>query len=782
MSELLNPYVITASGEAPISPTPVGVEYSCRFNSVDSAYLSRTPVSAGNLKTWTFSAWVKDCSLSNQTYITDAADYCYLRLNGGTNNYPYFQNYKTSTAAVIANQNRATRDIAQWYHVVSVFDSTEAVNSDRMKIFINGVQVDSLNIANYPSLNFDGGYNDSVLHTIGSDYSLSVFSSCYMADVHFTDGIANTPLAFAETDFNGQWIPKEYTGNYGTNGYRLDFADSANLGNDVSGNNNDWTSHNLTSDDQMLDNPNNNYCTSIGDLTENGTKLVSVEEGGLRLTCGAYTAPSICSTMSVSLGKWYVEMKNIGANGVLGIINIDFGTTIAQYMGYDAYSWCFHQGNGYIYNNGSGSAYGNAYGINDIIGIALDMENGKAYFSINGVWQNSGDPVAQINPAIIGLTGNISISACGVGSANSTAYLNYGQDPNFANGYSDDNDEGTFAYTPPIDFLALCSNNLPSASVTPSDGFDIVTRAGTGASANISSLGFSPDLVVIKNRDQADNWNNVDSVRGATKELNWNNTITESTDANGLTSFDSNGYSLGTGADGYNDSGENFVDYSWLESSSYGMDIVSYTGNSTAGHTVAHNLGVVPEVMIVRCVTSGHAWAVYHKNLDVTSPQNYNLELSASDARITSSFTWNDTAPTSSVFTLGSGGDTNTNTETYIAYLFAGIEGFSKFGSYIGNGSDNGPFIELGFKPKMIMIKKYSGTALWMIVDSARNPYNEVNLTLLPNESYTESSIHLDLLSNGFKLREYGSAVNDTSSQYIYLAWSESPFKINRAV
>jgi hypothetical protein len=314
---------------------------------------------------------------------------------------------------------------------------------------------------------------------------------------------------------------------------------------------------------------------------------------------------------------------------------------------------------------------------------------------------------------------------------------------------------------------------------------DALAYTGTGASNSISSLGFSPDLVWIKNRGGATSHAIYDTTRGTQAQLSSDTTGDQVTSSTGLTSFDANGFTIGTSTL-VNTSGTQYVAWSWDESVQAGLDIVSYTGNG-ANRTIAHNLGVAPKMIIVKARTTAGAdqgWPVYHAS-NTAAPETDYLLLSSDAATADLNTVWNDTAPTSSVFSVGTSALTNTNNDTYIAYLFSEVEGFSKFGSYTGNGSADGPFVWCGFRPRWVIIKRTNTTGQWNIFDAARNPQNALDLVFYSNTSDAEGSYGVgegfDFCSNGLKVRESSVDLNASGSAYIFAAFAESPFKYARA-
>jgi len=324
----------------------------------------------------------------------------------------------------------------------------------------------------------------------------------------------------------------------------------------------------------------------------------------------------------------------------------------------------------------------------------------------------------------------------------------------------------------------------------PDEYFNTVLYTGNATARSITGVGFQPDWVWIKGRTTAYNNTLFDAIRGATKRLYSNGTDAESTQTATLTSFDSDGFSLGNNAS-VNSATSTFVAWNWLASNTTasntdgsitstvsanttsGFSIVSYTGTG-ANATVGHGLGAVPKMIIVKDRSAVKNWTVYHIGvgndkdilLDVTNAEN-------------TSTAWNNTTPTSSVFSIGTLGNVNTSSNNYIAYCFAEKKGFSKFGSYTGNGNADGTFVYTGFKPAFYMIKRTDSTGSWIIKDNKRPGYNVNGSYLVANDSLAESTgsgnVASDELSNGFKIRGTSSSLNTSGGTYIYMAFAENP-------
>ena len=763
---------------------PYEIEQSLRFNDDDSAYLSRTPASAGNRKTWTWSGWVKRGNLGSfQTLFGGGAGspaYDGFRFTN-TDQLQFFQ--EGATAGANRTTTAVFRDTSAWYHIVLKLNST----ASEVAIFVNGVEQTCTGA--FPT-NTDRNINNNVLHTLGRDaVSVAFYFDGYMAEVNFIDGSALDPTSFGEFK-SGIWVPKAYSGSYGTNGFYLTFEDSAAIGDDLSGNANDWTPSGLASTDVMLDSPTNNYCV-LNPLYKNSTMILS--DGNLRANGGAATYPLAGTMVFPDEGKWYAEFTVVSrdAGGFPQFGLVDLSTNFNSNIPLHATKGVAYSQNGNVYRDGvSVSTGAGTFTTNDVIGVAYDATTREVWFSKNNVWVLSGDPAAGTSPAV---TANAPVSgyAFGVSAYNAAnVACNFGQSP--------------FAYTPPDGFLPLNTANLPNPVINPAvddvpaDYFNTVLWTGTGAAQSITGVGFQPDWTWIKSRGAgAESHQIYDAIRGATINLSSDTTGADNTNATRLTSFDADGFSLGTGA-GVNTNTYTYVAWNWLAGNGTssntdgsitstvsvnqkaGFSIVSYTGTG-ANATVGHGLGVAPKMLLVKNRDQADDWQVYH-GANTANPETDYLVLNTTAATADAADRWNDTLPTATVFSIGTGVAVNTNTEDYIAYCFAEVEGFSKFGSYTGNGSADGIFVYCGFRPAVIMVKRTNTTGNWTILDSGREGYNVDNDPLYPNLSNAEGTADLaDLLSNGFKLRSTDASVNASGGTYIFAAFAEAPFKYANA-
>ncbi len=606
----------------------------------------------------------------------------------------------------------------------------------------------------------------------------------YITEVNFIDGQALTPSSFGETDaVTGVWKPKKYAGTYGTNGFYLNFSDNsaataAAIGKDYSGNGNNWTPNNISvtagvTYDSMLDVPTQwadggngrgNYCTGNPLLTYNGGggAVMALKNGNLDFQRGGGGWGMAGSTIAVSTGKWYWEatfVKTGSGDGNVGIHKTN--TSLFQIVGYsgdpDGYSYA---ANGNKQNNSTGVAYGASYTNGDVIGVALDLSVGTVTFYKNNVSQGI---------AFSSLSGEF-FPAFSSDNGTGTGYfqVNFGQRP--------------FSYTPPTGFVALNTLNLPAPTILKGNQyFDASLWTGNQAARTITNAGeFQPDLIWTKSRSDAESHRLHDSVRGGNGsvlyELNSNETSAEGTDTL-VSGFASNGFTIASGTNTPNITGRTYVGWQWKEGATQGFDIVTYTGNGTS-QNISHSLGVAPRMMIVKKRSTTGNWPVYHASLgNATSPF-----LNLTNAANSQPNLWNSTTPTSSVFTVGSDGETNASAATYVAYLFSEVAGFSKLGSYTGNGSADGPFVFCGFRPRFIMFKRTDAISNWLMIDTARSAYNQTNEVLLPNSAAAEGTGAgygaYDFLSNGFKPRNVvANETNVSGGTYIYAAFAESPFK-----
>ena len=775
------------------------IQKSLRFNSSDSAYFYRTPSSASNRKTWTFSTWLKSTDPANGSYQT------FFSSNNSSNyslNGTYLWFYTTGelglsigSGTYYLKTTAKFRDVGSWLHVVAHIDTTQGTASDRVKLYVNGEQQTDLANATYPTQDYNTQINNTTQHTVGARRysSIDTWFNGYLAETNFIDGYAYDPSYFGFTDpQTGIWMPKRYEGTYGTNGFYLDYSDNSStaaLGIDKSPNGNDWTTNNLSvtagvGDDSFEDTPSNNFCTlnplylpATGANISNGN-LDYKSDSNYSIAAGNF---------SLKTGRWYWEVTITaamsGSNGQINGIVRGTHPNSNAYVSYDTNGNVY--GIGYVYNgtiqgtspDGSTNSASGGSGLatfteDDILGFASDIENGTLSFYKNGSLQTT----------ITGLNSHDWFPAGSGYGTSSTCSFNFGQ--------------RSFTYTPPAGYSSLCSKNLlPDSSLIKSQRhFETLTWTGNATSRDITGLEFKPDLVWIKSRTGAYHHGLFDSVRGANIVLKSSATSAEATFTQQLMSFNNDGFSLGDNSDSGNYANintGNYVAWCWKAGGAAvsnsdgsincsvsvnqkaGFSIVSYTGNNATGATVGHGLGKVPKWIIVKDRdTAGYNWHVYHDSIGATKE----LKLNTLAAESTQAF-WNNTAPTSSVFTVNGGGwEVNTDTKKHIAYCWAEIPGYSKFGSYKGNGSTDGTYVHLGFKPAFIITKQTNSTGSWFIFDNKRNGYNETEPYVMSNVTNVEATdLGWDLLSDGFKHRNSYAATNGSGNTFIYMAFAEQP-------
>ena len=897
------------------------VERSLRFNDDDGAYLERTPSSAGNRKKWTFSAWIKRSGLGfEQRIFGGKANASHIYLDSNDKLTWDLANEDSGTPSANLLTSQVFRDVSAWFHLVCALDTDNSTADNRMKIYFNGTEVTSFSTRSNPSSGYaTNAINAASVHTIGrrlsSQGSDGMRFDGYMAEINFIDGQQYDPSYFGETNpITGQWNPKKYVGSYGTNGFYLNFSDNSGttattLGKDSSGNSNNFTPNNFSvaagaGNDSLEDTPTNNFAT-MNPLVPSPSATWANGNLDLAGTSSSQYSQNNTSTFGVSSGKWYVEVKytNDGTtNTYVGICPIT--TSATTNLTNNVTDGAVIRMDNTLFIEGSAPSSGTSISSGDIIGIALDMDNQKVWFSVQGTYVLSGNPSTGANATFDGITAGETIAIC-ARPLSGTLNFNFGQ--------------RAFTYTPPTGFQALNSANLPDPTILlPNKHFDTVIYSGDGNSTrSITGVQFQPDWLWLKIRSASYNHKLYDAVRGAgsLKALCSSTTGAEGSDLDNSTygfvnSFDANGFSVtkGSSSTSFTNGGSaTYVAWNWnagdtdgktytvtvvddsgnkyrfdgfgtsavtldlaeggtyifnypsahpfrfsttsdgthgggseyttgvtvlsstsiqivvaasapqlhyfctihsgmggaintnstLGSSNFdgsiqstvkanttaGFSIITYTGTGSST-TVGHGLGVKPDAIIIKCRSNTDNWMVYHnrKNNGV-DPEDYYLELNSTSAGPNSTAMLNDTAPTSTVVTIGSDNSVNGSSRTYVMYCFSAVSSYSKFGSYTGNGSSDGTFVFTGFRPAWIMLKRTDSSNNWHIADNKRqNPFNVVTAQIYPNLANAEvAQSDLDIVSNGFKIRNSANFENANNGIYIYLAFAEAPFRNARA-
>ena len=566
------------------------IDNSLRFNDDDNAYLSKTlSASPTNQKIVSFSFWAKRGNLGVYSYNlvgNTSAPYVVIGfINDDT--FSFQLNAGSGSTGLITTAKY--RDTSAWYHMLCVLDTTQATSSNRLKIYINGIQITDFGTANYPAQDSTWNINTNVEHGIGGSSTIQDFDG-YMAEVHFIDGQALSPTSFGEFDEDsGVWKPKQYAGTYGTNGFYLKFNNAGNMGEDSSGNDNTFTPTNLSgTTDVTTDTPTNNFAT----LNSVERIQTTPSEGNCQFNGGAVSLDSMRGTIGMPTGKWYWEVKviAIGVGGNIGIATNDSALSaggtltgvLQQYSGFKSI-------NGWS-NNGS---YG-GFTTGDIIGVALDMDSGSIEFYKNGSSQGV---------AYASLDTSLTFFPFVQGSTSLQYGLNFGN-PSFSisSGNSDGNGYGNFEYAPPSGYLALCTQNLATElSPTIDDGsayFQATTYTGDGNDdrqvTNSGNSDLQPDWIWVKNRSDAFNHILQDTSRGLTTGgyLASNQTQAESGAITVLIkTATSNGFTVGTSG-AVNANTNNLVAWQWkanagsTSSNTDGSITSTVQANTTAGFSI----------------------------------------------------------------------------------------------------------------------------------------------------------------------------------------------------
>ena len=789
------------------------ISRSVRLRSSASAYLNRTLTTPTSAKAWTFSAWIKRGKLGTAQSI-------FISTLGGagvpqassyftTNDTIQVYDYNGAAYTFDVTTSQVFRDPSAWYHLIFVYDSANATASNRARLYVNGIQITAFSSATYPTLNTDSGaFNRAYTHYLSQ--SNAQYFDGYMTEINFIDGQALTPSSFGETNaITGVWQPKKYAGTYGTNGFYLNFSDNsaataAAIGKDYSGNGNNWTPNIISvtagvTYDSMLDVPTpyadggtgrGNY--AVGNpLAVNVTTsaTATLTNGNLLLTNGSATYSGFPSTMSIPVtGKWAWKFKVTGSvsgsnEGYIGFACNSSGNPVTGASSGAAANWFTTVQVQAVSDRGVVHKYAGGGVVTDAAGSGGTGATGDEWeFLID---RDAGTTIVKIN-------GTIKATVTGLPATQELfPFATFYQ----TSGYF------IFDYTPSdTSYKTLNTQNLPASTIFNGAGYMAATTyTGTGATQSISNavngVSFQPDFVWFKSRATTYAHALFDSVRGVTKGLASNDTATEftSTAGNDLSAFTSTGFTVGAPQNwnAPNNASSNPVAWQWNAGGSTvtntsgsisaqvranptaGFAVVTYTGNGTQPSTVGHGLGVAPSMVILKTRNSAsYDWNSYHISLGNT--QYIALNTTAAAASAVS--LWNNTTPTSTVFTVNHVA-VNTSSNTYVAYCFAAVAGYSAFGSYTGNGSADGPFVYTGFRPRFVMCKSTTSADNWFMFDTSRDTYNVVQKDLYPNLTLAESPgvTRMDITSNGFKCRT--TANPNLAQTYIYMAFAENPFK-----
>ena len=782
------------------------IEGSGSFNGSDGK-LTRTISDAGNRRTFILEVIFKrgGSASSFLTAFSSGTDTFYWYLSS---DQVYIQNYQSATQMELKSDAKL-RDFSAWYHVIVAIDTTQSTDTNRVKAWVNGVELTFVSSPRtYPTQNLELKWNTgSQEHQIG--HSSTTYSSDYFARAASYDGLTMTDPAtdgFGELDDNGVWVPLDVSGKtFGTTGFLIEGGAAFTNGTDSSGNSQNFTKGGTITDvddtltDKASDNFGNFATLSPIDQVQGASTL---SKGNLTIVGSGSNHSSTRSTLQTDgSGKfaWEVTVTTHDTNTVIGLMKSSDRTSGGDNIGATANSgWALVNDPG-----GTTNARSRFAGSDMVTDLGFQLTNGDVFhFELDNstgdvfAWRKpSGGSFATVNSGntITAGAGKTALAGTPVlfaqhiyqaAATNSQTY-NFGQT--------------TFAQTPSSGYKAVNTANLAAPTVTkPDDFYNTVSFSGTGSAQNIDTVGFQPDLLIIKSRTSTANFNWIDSVRGAANIL-WSNAATaQSAESTSVTGFRDAGFSVGSDSGSYvNISGQTMVAFcmkaggsgssnssgditSTVSVASHGgFSIVKYDPGSggSPGDTVGHGLSRAPNFIILKVLESvgDQNWSVGSDDIGWTN----NLFLSLTNAKSAGSGPWNNTAPTSSVFSIGSDRD---NDAAYIAYCFAKTPGLIACGTYTGNGSSDGPMVVVddggsGFRPAWVMCKRTDSTGNWPVNDAVRSPYNPTNLPLFIDQSAADGSgINMDFIANGFKIRDSSVTFNASGGTYIYLAFAEHPF------
>ena len=849
-----------AAGGGGITIYDYQISKSVRMNKVadnDGANFSKTfSGSPTSTKKGTFSIWVKRASVpSNETHailVTGAG-------GGSSEQDIKFENNKLRLSGYSPSMDLTTtqvfRDISTWYHIVVAWDTTQGTSTNRVKAYVNGEQITSFSTSTYPSQDQVILWYSNTENRIGlQSWNDNNVYNGYMAETIGIDGTTYAASDFGET-VNGVWVPKDASGlTFGNNGFYLNYASSGDLGNDVSGNNNDWTPNNLAPSDSMLDTPTFNSDSNGGNMCTwnplDAKNMAAPTEGNLSVDFSGTNYNQIRGTMSIgNSGKWYMELYKSGtyatypAWGICDqsqILTSSYTTPGYLAKAMAGIAWDFNASKVYKSLTYSESSSGTEIGATanvytntaQIVGMAIDLDNNKIFTHVNGTWDSGcGDPSSGGSGFdASGLSGvNNLVPVMLPSSYNSPNYVlvgGFGADSTFAGLTSagsgtDVNGYGNFKYTVPTNYKAICQGNQSvAAEVDPAQTEDnfpqklfspkIWTGDGNSGRSITIDMAKKPSLSIIRQRNSGNNWNvwtqgynngDYDSFG----EFNTSAWYANQGVSGPYTAAPTESALTLTGYGQVNASGQTYVNYKWVanggttstnttgsidttvEDPSGGFSVVTWTG--TGGSvTLGHGLNAAPSMLICKPFTSGAAlmdWTVFHKNMGTAGAfpaDNSRMYLNSNGTYSVGSNLFVPSGNTSSVFEVNS--NINPSSKDMVAFCFTNVEGYIAANNYTGNGSDDGTFIYMGFKPAWFMIKDTGNANNWIVYDSARETFNVMDKYLNPDTAGVEESgdlAKIDFLSNGVKMRTDHVAFNGSGRNYIYLAFAHNPFKYSLA-
>ena len=829
---------------------------SCRFNNNYPAVenLSRTQGTPTNVDKCTISLWLKRSKLGAAQYgftgsgSASAGDYTQINFGGDgstADEFYYLQN-ENSPVTVRLESTAVYRDTSAWMHIVIAQDSTQSTAADRNKIYFNGVQYTAWgDYSTYSTLNSNFLMNSSG-HTIfvgsaGDSGGASALGfDGYIAEYVFIDGTQSAVTDFGESK-NGVWIPKDPSGlTFGNNGCYLKFESSSDLGNDSSGNNNDFTVHsNVVASDQMLDTPTFNSDSNGGNFATynplvikgSAAELMALSEGNLHTQSETNDKYSqIMGNMGVKDGKWYTEfyIKAAGyPSWAIGWIHTDRlgtfnGDTQADnanlaYVGYFTGSNIYPKAFGstttsdpQVAVSGWTSA-GDAPTTGDVMMCAIDIDAGKVWWGFNGEWGNvgsgTGNPATGANASNTWTVANYPDYkfpfTLAWADPDAEIVMNCGQEGTFggaisAGGNADDTGYGNFKYDVPAGFLALCSGNLPTADAVdpaqtdddyPQKLYNSVLYTGNGASDKaVTGVGFQPDWLWGKVRSAInDNWI-YDTNRGDFR-LTTADTAAQVDYSAEFAQFDSDGWTYGINANSQNANTATFIGRSLranagtTSTNSSGSINVTQQVDPSGSFSISTYSGTAGTPTIGHGLSSAPTFVIVKQT---NGTHNWAVYAAGAGAtkygflESTSGFgtdnMWGNTTPSSTLVYLGVYTQTSGSGRNYVAYCFADTEGYIKSGSYEGNGNADGTFVYTGFRPALIMTKSVDSTSNWQMFDDTRIGYNVDNNELQADTTAAETTTDMLDILSNGFKCRIATDPN-VAETYIYLAMAHNPFQ-----
>jgi hypothetical protein len=778
------------------------IDNSCRFNDNDSAKMTRTWGSDGDRRITTWSFWVKRCNF------TGAVQRLFHALNSQEGVIEFQADDKlmvtlegqgAGTVKIVRVTTQVFRDPSAWMHIVIGTNRTLTTDAS-CRIDINGVEVTAYDTKTNPGSAVDGVVGGAIAHSIAQNATGASYLDGYLAQYAIIDGAQLNSSSFGELDSNGNWVPIDITGlTYGDEGSLLDFAVAPGTGNgagtDVSGEANHYTDSGLAANDQVTDSPTDDAENEVGNymvLNSVGGVGAATSEGGTRFVNGGGTRIQRVGTMPF-VGKtyWEVLVHNATQNTV-GMVN-DTALGANRNTTNDSYNDLAGGGtigfdNQNIYYNGSHLAGYSQPSATQRWMFAFDADTGEFWSGVNGTWHNSGDPAGGTGEvATLSTTTKWFLFLGGKSGADQQLIIS---------------GSGDMSHTVPTGFTAYMATDRMStpAIKDPSKYFQVDKFSGTGSElvrtlTNAAGGAVKPDFVWIKDRDTVVEHVATDSARGATKENNPEVNNAESTVAQGLKSFDTSGYTLGTDAS-YNASSSLNVAWCWVGASGAGssnedgainttttsanttaaFSVSTYTGTGSAT-TVGHGIGATPDFIWIHNLAGGEGQEIYHSSTHTADGDTLFLDTTATKGSSTAR--WDVSAMSSTVVGLGISAGSNASGNNYVMYCWAGVEGYSKFSSYEGNAAADGTFVWCGFTPRWIIVKNIDATASWIIFDTEHPAYNLTNSWLHAETNEAESTSTttrpIDVVSNGFKHRGTDTDTN-AANTFIFAAFAEFPF------